>query len=346
MTKFLSVHALVPMLGLVVLLVLVGVLLLWRRQPSADAPGYWPVRPRHPLTPMQLDLYWKLVHALPGYLVLAQQALGQCVETKSSYAAAPLRDALQRLTVDFLVCRRDGVVIAVVEMGLVPHAGVPLTVDQATKAQILRASGLKVVHWRIPPDAATIREALQVPAADQAPTAPDAGRYDWPAEQARSLSSSEHLQVEELMDVSHLAESLMAKGDDSQAIAVLEEVLDSTGFTTDALALPYLYLFELYRKHGMRADYQQLHERYRGRFNVNMPDWGQSAEGAKRSLQDYPEAVALLASHGDDPAQLAALLVRLLASDRAQPRHGFDLPAYRELLVLHAKAQADSSVDD
>jgi hypothetical protein len=238
------------------------------------------------------------------------------------------------------------VVIAVVELGPVPHAKSPLTADQATKAQILRVSGLKVVQWRMTPDAATIREAFQVPDADQAPMAPEAGRNDWPAEQARSLSSLEHLQVEELMDVSHLAESLMVKGDDSQAIAVLEEMLDSPGFTTDALALPYLYLFELYRKHGMRADYQQLHERYSGRFNVNMPDWGQSAEGAKRSLQDYPEAVALLARHGSDPAQLAALLVRLLASDRAQPRHGFDLPAYRELLALYAKAQADAAVDD
>ena len=344
MSRFLSVPALALLLGSVALLVLVGVVLLRRRQPSADDPGYWPVRPRHPLTPMQLDLYWKLVHALPGYLVLAQQALGQCVETKSSFSAAPLRDALRRLAVDFLVCRRDGVVIAVIELGPLPHARAPLTADQATKAQILRASGLKVVHWRIPPDAAAIREALQVPDAGLAPTASEAGRNDWPAEQARSQSSSEHLQVEELLDVSHLAESLMAKGDDSQAIAVLEEVLDSPGFTTDALALPYLYLFELYRKHGMRADYQQLHERYRGRFNVNMPDWGQSAEGVKRSLQDYPEAVALLSRHGDDPTQLAALLVRLLASDRAQPRHGFDLPAYRELLALYAKAQADAAV--
>ncbi len=153
---------------------------------------------------------------------------------------------------------------------------------------------------------------------------------------SRPLSGHEQVQVDEMMDIGHLADFFIGIGNLEQAIEVMRKaLLEHSG---GLLALPYLYLFDLYRQTARQADYEALLEQFAHRFNVRIPGWDEAPEAEPRDLESYPRAIALICETWDMPA-MVTVIERMLLDDPNKPRVGFDLPAYRDLLDLYAIAR-------
>jgi hypothetical protein len=153
---------------------------------------------------------------------------------------------------------------------------------------------------------------------------------------SRPLSGAEQVQVDEMMDIGHLADFFIGIGNPEQAIEVMEKALGEASGST--LALPYLYLFELYRQTGRKDEYEALLARFANRFNVQIPPWDGKLSDEARELEAYPRAIALICETWD-LAPMITVLERMLLDDPSKPRVGFDLPAYRDLLDLYAVAR-------
>ncbi|HEU4460168.1 MAG TPA: hypothetical protein VFR90_13685 [Methylibium sp.] len=155
--------------------------------------------------------------------------------------------------------------------------------------------------------------------------------------------------VEELIDLEQQAEFFIVLGQDDAAIDLLMTHLRSTAGTSP---LPYLKLLEIYKRRGERSDYEKLRERFNSRFNAYAPSWETDLQGG-RTLDEYPSVMGRLESLWVTPQRarevLQATLVR--AEDSGPDPVGddsFDLPAYRELMLLYSIARdvSDQHADE
>jgi pilus assembly protein FimV len=136
--------------------------------------------------------------------------------------------------------------------------------------------------------------------------------------------------VEELLDLDQQVDFFLALGQAQSAIDLLLSHVRGSGGTS---ALPYFKLLEIYRAQGDEEAYERTRERFNQRFNAHAPDWsGALADG--RVLEDYPEVMQRLQRAWPQPIRAVAEMEGLLL--RRADLEPFDLPAYRDLLMLHA----------
>ena len=142
------------------------------------------------------------------------------------------------------------------------------------------------------------------------------------------------LSVEELLDLEQQADFFIALGQEDAAVDLLMSHLRSAGGQSP---LPYTKLLEIYRRQGDRSAYERTRARFNRRFNAYAPDWD-TGPSAGRPLEDYPETLALLEAAWPSPIDAMALLEALLFK-RDDTSELFDLPAYRDVLVLYSLAR-------
>lgn len=151
-----------------------------------------------------------------------------------------------------------------------------------------------------------------------------------PAQVARQ----DHLRdvsVDELIDLEQQAEFFLVLGQDESAIDVLEGYIRGT---TSASPMPFLKLLEIYRRLGMRTDYERTRMNFNLRFNAHAPLWDADLTHG-HELKDYPGVIERLQALWADPDRALEVLERSLMRQDAES-YTFDLPAYRELLFLYA----------
>lgn len=173
--------------------------------------------------------------------------------------------------------------------------------------------------------------AAAPPPAAAAPTVPfnpSATMTFGPAEAPREVS------VEELLDLEQQADFFIALGQEDAAIEVLMSHLRGTGGQSP---LPYTKLLEIYRRQGDRSAYERVRARFNRRFNAYAPDWDIGPMHG-RVLEDYPDAVKEIQAAWGSPLDAMAVLEAMLFR-RDESRELFDLPAYRDLLMLYAVAR-------
>jgi pilus assembly protein FimV len=139
------------------------------------------------------------------------------------------------------------------------------------------------------------------------------------------------LSVEELIDLEQQAEFFVVLGQDDAAIDLLMGHLRSTGGSSP---LPYLKLLEIYRRQGDSEAYNRTRERFNRRFNAYAPDWDSDPQQG-RALEAYPEVIERLQSTWSKPPQVIEMLDAALFR-RDQSEDTFDVPAYRELVLLYS----------
>ena len=153
--------------------------------------------------------------------------------------------------------------------------------------------------------------------------------------------------VEELIDLEQQAEFFVALGQEESAIDLLRSHV--LGYP-DGSPLPYLKLLEIYQRRGERHHYEDIRAQFNERFNAYAPGW-EDALADGRSLEDYPTVISRLQSLWESPPRaLEVLQASLLRRDASAQT--FDLPAYRELLMLYSVARdrvegspADGEID-
>jgi pilus assembly protein FimV len=139
--------------------------------------------------------------------------------------------------------------------------------------------------------------------------------------------------IEELLDLEQQAEFFIVLGQEDAAVDLLVGHLRETG---GGSPLPYLKLLEICRRRGERDAYERTRARFNQRFNAYAPDWDADLQQG-RSLDDYPGVLPRLQQVWPRPLDaMAELEVLLFRKSRGEL---FDLPAYREVLLLYSLAR-------
>jgi pilus assembly protein FimV len=171
------------------------------------------------------------------------------------------------------------------------------------------------------------------PHVDVAATAP-LDRAALASMMAHDSTLPRELSVEELLDLEQQADFFIALGQEDAAVDLLMSHLRSAGGQSP---LPYTKLLEIYRRQGDRSAYERTRARFNRRFNAYAPDW-ETGPASGRSLEDYPETVAQLQATWHAPINAMAVLEGMLFK-RDDTSELFDLPAYRDVLVLYSLAR-------
>jgi pilus assembly protein FimV len=143
------------------------------------------------------------------------------------------------------------------------------------------------------------------------------------------------LNVEEISDVTQEAEFWMSVNDPQRAIEILEP--QASGDHPDS-PVPWLYLLDLYAVVKDRQKYESLRERFVGTFNANVPGFGAEpvADGVLQ-LEDFSHLIKRICEIWNTH-EIIPFLQSLLVDDRDGKRLGFELPVYRDILLLIAIA--------
>lgn len=113
-------------------------------------------RPKKPLTTLEQDMYWRLVEAFPGMVVLAQVALTALIATPRKD-----RSRYHHKVVDFAILDREFQVQALVEVDDLSQAS-RHTVGEPVRA-LLELAGYRVFEFTEVPAVEELQRLLGVP---------------------------------------------------------------------------------------------------------------------------------------------------------------------------------------
>ena len=166
----------------VLLLLLVGAfvaLVILKNRGRRGAPdASWPFYARRPLSQPEQVLYHRLIQALPEHIVLAQVQVSRVLGVKKGFNFHEWNNRINRLSYDFVVCTKDAMVLAVIELDDKSHEAESRADADRKKDSATAAAGLRLVRWQVKalPDEATIRAEFAAAPRRGADDAPDARR--------------------------------------------------------------------------------------------------------------------------------------------------------------------------
>ena len=148
----------------VIVVVVLGLLVAaaLRRTKQSGAEGTWPFFAKKPLTQPEQVLYFRLLHALPEHIVLAQVQLSRILGVKKRDNYQSWLNRINQLSADFVVCAKDATVLAVVELDDASHQSERRREADARKTRAVEAAGLRLVRWSVSalPDDTAIRSTV------------------------------------------------------------------------------------------------------------------------------------------------------------------------------------------
>jgi hypothetical protein len=134
----------------------------WRGGRAVESEA-WPLFAKKPLGPAEQELYRRLAKALPEHFILAQVRLSQLLGVKKGNDFQFWQDRFSRLGADFVVCDREGAVIAVIELSdATPHAAARKS-SEAETHKALAAAHIRLLRWQawnLPNESEMRREVL------------------------------------------------------------------------------------------------------------------------------------------------------------------------------------------
>ena len=158
--------------ALVLLAIAFGIVAVVLRSKKRASDGVLPFFAKKPLTPPEQILYFRLVKALPDYIVLAQVQLSRMLGVKKGNDYQSWLNRISQMSADFVVCGKDATVLAVIELDDASHQSDRRKAADDKKDRALGAAGIRVVRWqaRELPDDSTIRSSvLPTPALNVGP---------------------------------------------------------------------------------------------------------------------------------------------------------------------------------
>ncbi|MFZ6753063.1 type IV pilus assembly protein FimV [Undibacterium sp. Dicai25W] len=144
-------------------------------------------------------------------------------------------------------------------------------------------------------------------------------------------SRTSSVKVEEISDVTQEAEFWMSVNDPERAIEILEPQAE---LEHPESPVPWLYLMDLYRVVGSKEKYDHLRDRFVVFFNANVPEFEiDPSTLPTRHLDDFEHLSRKICSMWNTN-DILPFLESLLIDDRDGKRMGFELPVYRDILLL------------
>jgi hypothetical protein len=155
-----------PIALLLVLLLFAGLIALARKglftKGRAVGAHHWPVFPKQVLTPVEQQLYQRLIRAFPDHVVLAQVAFSQLVGVKKGENFTAIWNRYNRLVADFVLCTKDFRTVAVLELDDRSHDNPARQDADRRKAAICEAANIPLHRLNVNPlpDEAELRALL------------------------------------------------------------------------------------------------------------------------------------------------------------------------------------------
>jgi hypothetical protein len=147
-----------------VAVVVVSALFLLRSKliPEREERGTRGLYAKRPLSTPEQILYFRLREALPERIVLAQVSLSRILGVENGLESRAWRNKISQKSADFVVCRRDATVVAVIELDDASHERGDRRAADATKEQALSAAGIPLIRWMATalPDGSAITAAV------------------------------------------------------------------------------------------------------------------------------------------------------------------------------------------
>lgn len=172
---------------------------------------------------------------------------------------------------------------------------------------------------------------LEFGVSQDAPLAPTEETSPVAADGSESITAV--VNPEDLFDLQQQAEFFVSVGEHDQAIDVMKKHIEANQETSP---LAYLELLRLYRSLSRIEQYNALRAQFHRFFNAQVPEFAAFARQGK-GLFAYPEVLARIEALWCDPSVVSLLQELLFRGTGEQQR--FDLPAYDDLLLLHAIAR-------
>lgn len=109
----------------------------------------WPLYKRRLLSPPEQVLFYRLVSALPDYVILSQVQMVRFLGVKKGNDFSSWFNRVNRMSVDFLVCTKSFDVVSVIELDDKSHNRSDRRDADAKKDLALRDAGVKIVRWNV-----------------------------------------------------------------------------------------------------------------------------------------------------------------------------------------------------
>jgi hypothetical protein len=148
------------LLILVVLIIAAGLVVAFKRKQSRE--DGWPFYARKVMTAPEQVLFHRLTKALPEHIVLAQVQASRVLGVKQGANFGAWHNRVNRLSLDYVVCRKDSAVVAAIELDDDSHSKASRQYADFRKDKALQAAGIPLVRWRVTalPDSEAIKEAF------------------------------------------------------------------------------------------------------------------------------------------------------------------------------------------
>lgn len=114
---------------------------------SLDTIQAWTPQAVRVMTSAEREAYELLRKAVPGQLVLAQVPLARFISVPTRHSYSDWLTRVGRLSVDLLVCDHSSRVVLAIDVRT-PNESDRAQQRHARMAEVLRAAGIRVVHWR------------------------------------------------------------------------------------------------------------------------------------------------------------------------------------------------------
>jgi pilus assembly protein FimV len=199
--------------------------------------------------------------------------------------------------------------------------------SEFAEPHVLRPSPTQAGAFAVAPTLPTAPAPLAAPATRPAPLSP--------APVKPLAVPPRELSVDELMDLEQQADFFLAIGQDEAAIELLMSHVRNDGGISPQ---PYLKLLEIFHRRADEDAYERLRERFNRRFNSQVPAWNLGLDHG-RALESYPETLSKLQLIWVDNTRALETLDASLFRRNPSSDESFELPAYRELLLLHSMAR-------
>jgi hypothetical protein len=133
-------------------------------KPRTKANG-WAVKARSPVSPVEQQLYRRLIDAFPQCIVLCQVAVSQLVSVMPGPGRQVAFNKISRLVADFVVCTADFAAIGIIELDDSSHAAAHRQNADRNKSEALTSAGYSLVRFQASklPTVAELRAALIEP---------------------------------------------------------------------------------------------------------------------------------------------------------------------------------------
>jgi len=152
-------------LFVVIPILIVTFLLLLRKKPQTQpwwVEDVWPFYAKQVLSQPEQVLFHRLVKALPDHLVLAQVQVSQVLGVKKGVNFYEWNNRINRLSYDFVICKKNGSVAAVIELDDKSHESKERIEADKRKDRATASAGIRMIRWHVKsmPDESTIKSTF------------------------------------------------------------------------------------------------------------------------------------------------------------------------------------------